>query len=75
MAATSFELINPSFGILKVQKLSNNVALLKRSTGGAAGYDLCALQDCTIPAGGKGLVKIRLSISFQTGLYAKIAPR
>ena len=61
--------------MLKVQKLSKNVALPKRSTDGAAGYDLCAAQDCTIPAGGKGLVKTGLSISFPTGLYARIAPR
>ena len=70
-----FELTHPSFGILKVQKLNNNAALPKRSTEGAAGYDLCAAQDCTIPAGGKGLVKTGLSISFPTGLYARIAPR
>ena len=61
--------------MLKVQKLSNNAALPKRSTDGAAGYDLCASQDCTIPAGGKGLVKTGLAISFPAGLYARIAPR
>ena len=70
-----FEMTHPSFGILKVQKLSNNTALPKRSTDGAAGYDLCASQDCTIPIGGKGLVKTGLSISFPVGLYASIAPR
>ena len=56
MTAKFFEMIHPNFGILKVQKLSNNAALPKRSTGGVAGYDLCASQDCTIQAGGKGLV-------------------
>ena len=66
---------HPSFGVLKVQKLSNNAAPLKRSTDGVAGYDLCSSQDCTIPASGKGLVKTRLSISFMTGLYVRIAPR
>ena len=70
-----FELIHPSFGMLKVQKLSNNAALPKRSTDGAAGYDLCASQSCTIPAGGKGLVKTGISIQFPIGLYARIAPR
>ena len=75
MAVKFFELIHPSFGMLKVQKLSNNAALPKRSTGGAAGYDLCASQDCTIPAGGKGLVHTGLAISFPAGLYARIAPR
>ena len=66
---------HPSFGVLKVQKLNNNAALPKRSTGGAVGYDLCALQGCTIPAGGKGLVQTGLAISFPAGLYAMIAPR
>ena len=75
LAAKFFELIHPSFSVLKVQKLNNNAALPKRSTDGVAGYDLCALQDCTIPAGGKGLVKTELAISFLAGLYARIAPR
>ena len=75
MAAKFFELVHPSFGMLKVQKLSNNAALPKRSTDGVAGYDLCASQDCTIPAGGKGLVHTGLAISFPAGLYARIAPR
>ena len=75
LAARFFELIHPSFGMLKVQKLSNNAALPKRSTDGAAGYDLCASQDCTIPAGGKGLVHTGLAISFPAGLYARTAPR
>ena len=70
-----FELIHPSFGMLKVQKLSNNAALPKRSTDGAAGYDLCASQNRTIPAGGKGFVKTGLAISFPAGLYTRIAPR
>ena len=70
-----FEMSHPSFGILRVQKLTNNAALPKRSTEGAAGYDLCAAQDCTIPASGKGLVKTGISISFPPGLYARIAPR
>ena len=75
LTAKFFEMTHPNFGVLKVQKLSNNTALLKRSTDGAAGYDLCALQDCTIPVGGKGLVKTGLSISFPIGLYTRIAPR
>ena len=75
MTVKIFEMTHLSFGILKVQKLSNSATLPKRSTDGAAGYDLCASQDCTIPAGGKGLVKTKLSISFPTGLYARIAPR
>ena len=72
--AKFFEMTHPSFGILKVQKLNNNAALQKRSTNGAAGYDLRASQNCTIPAKGKGLVQTSLTISFPAGLYARIAP-
>ena len=61
--------------MLKVQKLKNNATLPKRRIGGAARYDLCALQDCTIPAKGEGLVKTGLAISFPAGLYARIGPR
>ena len=61
--------------MLKMQKLSNNATLPKRSTNRAAGYDLFASQNCTIPASGKGLVQTVLAISFPVGLYAKIAPR
>ena len=40
--AKFFELHHPRFGMLKVQKLSNTIALPKRSIDGAARYDLCA---------------------------------
>ena len=75
LAGKFFELVHPSFGVLRVQRLNNNAALPKRGTEGAAGYDLCAAQSCTIPAGGKGLVKTGISVQFPTGLYARIAPR
>ena len=61
--------------MLKLQKLNNNAALPKRSTDGAAGYNLCASQDCIIPAEGKELVHTGLAISFPASLYARIAPR
>ena len=75
LAAKIFELIYPNFGMLKVQKLSNNAALLKRSTDGAVVYDLCASQNCTILAKGKGLVQIGQAISLPASLYGRIAPR
>ena len=55
--------------------MSNSVALPKRSANGAARYDLCVSQNCTILAKGKGLVQTRLTISFPIGLYPRIAPR
>ena len=55
--------------------MNNNAAFLKKSREGAVGYDLCASQNCTIPAKDKGLVQIGLAISFPAGLYVRIAPR
>ena len=49
-----FEFNHPSFGMLKVQKLSNNAALPKRSTEGAAGYDLCASHEVYYTGGRQG---------------------
>ena len=60
---------------LFVKRLCNNAALPRRGTAGAAGYDLSAAQNCTIPAKGKGVVKTGLVISFPSGLYARVAPR
>ena len=62
-------------GIVKVKKLSNNAKLPVRGTTGAAGYDLAAAQTPVVPAHGKVLVKIGLSMSMPTGCYARIAPR
>ena len=59
-----FKLFRPSFGILKIKKLSNNAGLPKRTTDGVVGYDLCVSQNCTILEKGKVLVRIGLSISF-----------
>ena len=75
MSVKSFELLHPSFDILKVQKLNNNVAMPKRSTDGAVGYDLCASHNCTVLAKGKGLVQNGLVISFPESLYARTALR
>ena len=60
---------------LIVKRLCNNAALPKRGTEGAAGYDLSAAHDCVIPAKGKGVVKTGLTMTFPSGMYARIAPR
>ena len=60
---------------LFVKRLSNNAALPKRGTDGAARYDLSAAHDCVIPAKGKGIVKTGLTITFPSGMYAQIAHR
>ena len=56
--AKFFDLIHPNFGTLKVQKLSNNAALPKRSTDQEQlGTILCAAHDCTHTSGRQGTSK------------------
>ena len=62
-------------GIVKVKKLSNNGKLPVRGTTGAVGYDLAIAQTAIVPAHGKVLVKIGLSMSMPTGCYRRIVPR
>ena len=61
--------------VVKVKKLCNNAKLPVRGSIGVARYDLAATQTTVVPAHGKVLVKIGLSISMPTGCYGRIAPR
>lgn len=60
---------------LLVQKLDKDAHLPVRGTASAAGYDLSALVECTVPAHGKALVKTGLAIAVPPGTYGRIAPR
>ena len=62
-------------GLPTALMLCNNAELPRRGTDGSAGYDLSAMQECTIAAKGKGIVKTRLAISFPPGMSVRIAPR
>ncbi|EGR30580.1 hypothetical protein IMG5_128830 [Ichthyophthirius multifiliis] len=67
--------MSKNFAILQIKKLHKQAIIPQKGTSGAAGYDLCACQETTIPAKGKQLVKTGLSIAVPTGNYARIAPR
>lgn len=41
----------------------------------AAGADLCAAEECVVPAGGRRLVSTGLRIAIPEGYYGRIAPR
>jgi dUTP pyrophosphatase len=60
---------------LQVKKLVPEAQLPKRGSEFAAGYDLTSVQDCSIPAGSKLLIKTGLSIAIPAGHYGRIAPR
>uniref|UniRef100_A0A915DV87 Deoxyuridine 5'-triphosphate nucleotidohydrolase n=1 Tax=Ditylenchus dipsaci TaxID=166011 RepID=A0A915DV87_9BILA len=41
----------------------------------AAGADLCAAEDCIVPAKGRYLVSTGLKVAIPTGYYGRVAPR
>lgn len=61
--------------ILRVKKLSEFATLPVRGSARAAGYDLFAAHEHTIPAQGKALIKTDLSLAIPVGHYGRIAPR
>ncbi|ROT37318.1 dUTP pyrophosphatase [Sodiomyces alkalinus F11] len=60
---------------LLVKKLSDKARLPTRGSAFAAGYDLYAAKETTIPARGKALVDTDIAISVPAGTYGRIAPR
>ena len=57
-------------GDLQVKLLRGNAVLLARGSAGAAGYDLCAANNCVIPSWGKGTIETSLAASLPRGTYA-----
>ncbi|KAH8179752.1 dUTPase domain-containing protein [Sarocladium implicatum] len=60
---------------LLVKKLSDKARLPTRGSAFAAGYDIYASKETTVPARGKVLVDTDISISVPAGTYGRIAPR
>ncbi|KAH7163263.1 dUTP diphosphatase [Dactylonectria estremocensis] len=60
---------------LQIKKLSDKGRLPTRGSAFAAGYDLYAARDTTIPARGKALVDTDISMAIPDGTYGRIAPR
>lgn len=59
----------------RVKKLVPEAVMPKKGTEGAAGYDICSVEEVTIPSNGKGKVRTGLSWSIPSGTYGRIAPR
>ncbi|GKC61217.1 deoxyuridine 5'-triphosphate nucleotidohydrolase [Tanacetum coccineum] len=58
--------------IFKVKKLSKNAVLPTRPSALAAGYYLSSAVKAKVPARGKALLAIDLSIAVPQGTYARI---
>lgn len=61
--------------VMRVKRLTPNATIPTRGSEEAAGYDLYAAHDCTIPARSKALIKTDLAIAVPYGCYGRIAPR
>ena len=60
---------------LQVKLLSETAKAPTRGSAFAAGYDLYASKEATVPARGKVLVHTDISIAVPAGTYGRVAPR
>lgn len=60
---------------LQVKLLSSSAKPPSRGSAFAAGYDLYASKEATVPARGKVLVDTDISIAVPAGTYGRVAPR
>lgn len=58
-----------------VKKLIGNARIPVRGSDHAAGYDLTAIENVIVRAGGKEVIPTGLAIRCPPGTYARIAPR
>jgi dUTP pyrophosphatase len=61
--------------VLKFLKLHPAAKLPARGSAEAAGLDLFSIEDVTLEAGARALVRTGLSVAIPRGFYGRIAPR
>ncbi len=60
---------------LRVRRLDPAAVLPRRAHPGDAGYDLCALEDLTLEAGARAMVRTGLAIELPGGHAGWVVPR
>ncbi|KAM6495623.1 dUTP pyrophosphatase [Amanita muscaria] len=63
------------FGKLLVKKLSDKGKLPTRGSALSAGYDLYSAERKVVPAHGKALIDLQISVAVPVGTYGRVAPR
>ena len=63
-----------NFGHLYVKKVQNTAAIPRRRTKDAVGYDIASAEETVVPAKGKTVVKMGISIAVPNGCYGRLAP-
>ncbi len=61
--------------MFRVAYMSEHARKPTRGSEGAAGYDLFAAENVTIPPRGKGIVDTGVVFQFTSDCYARVAPR
>ena len=60
---------------LLIKKLTENAIIPTKGSPLAAGYDLYAVTNASVPAKGKAIVKTGLAMKIPSGNYGRVAPR
>ena len=60
---------------LRFKRLHPDARLPARGSAHAAGLDLSALEEVTIPPGGRAAVRTGLAVAVPAGFYGRVAPR
>ena len=61
--------------ILKIKKLNNDALIPEYQSKGAAGFDLCAIEDLTLTQGKFALIPTGLAFSIKKGYEIQVRPR
>ena len=61
--------------VMEVQLLHEKATVPKRSSKGAAGFDLCAVEDALIEPGARHAVSTGVALAVPAGCYGRVAPR
>lgn len=75
MASPAAPASPPAIPFLLCRRLLPGAHLPTKGSAEAAGYDLHAAEDATVPAGGRGLIGTGLAVTAPAGTYARVAPR
>ena len=60
---------------LLIKRLSDKATMPTRGSPLSAGYDLYSAEEKVVPARGKALVDLQISVACPEGTYGRVAPR
>jgi len=61
--------------VLKIKKLQEDAVIPAQATSGAAGFDLCAVEDVAIATGQRAVVNTGIALEIPPGYEGQVRPR